>query len=177
VSERGSDLHDGAGIAGDHAPKRRQRTVDGAEVGDLRDAAELSRIDLVDRGEDRRHRVVNPDVDGSELGFHPLGGCLAGIGVRDVSRDDQRLPTGCLDVFGCASQSRLAAGDEADPVAPGAECLRGSPAGAGARPGDNNDLRRLIGAHESVLPAGVRAPVYRSQRCPNVTTALLRRGR
>ena len=70
VGERGADLNDRPAVARSHTPERRHRPPDRAEVRDLGRAAELVGLDLRDRREDRRHRVVDPDVDRPELLLH-----------------------------------------------------------------------------------------------------------
>jgi hypothetical protein len=63
--------------------------VHGAEVHHL--PAEFVGRDLADRREDRRHRVVDPDVDGPEIALDALGRALHPLGVRHV-RGNRQAP-------------------------------------------------------------------------------------
>ena len=68
VGERRADLDDHAAVARPHAAQRGHRPPDRAEVGDLgRRAGTRPASSRVDRREDGRHRVVDPDVDRAEL--------------------------------------------------------------------------------------------------------------
>jgi hypothetical protein len=87
----------------------RHRAVHLAEVGDLRDAAHLVWGDLVDRSEDARHRVVDPDVDRAELGLGALGGGHDVVGVRDVGGEHQRTAAGVADLARRRIETVLAA--------------------------------------------------------------------
>ena len=82
--EYGADLHDRAPL---HTLQRRQRAVDGAEVGHFRHAPDFVRRHLRDRAVDGRHRVVDPDGDGAECGLDLVGGAVDGGGVGHVSLD------------------------------------------------------------------------------------------
>ena len=59
-------------VARQHAPQRRQRAVDAAQVRHFGHAAIIVRRHLLDRREDRAHRVVDPDVDRAETPLRPL---------------------------------------------------------------------------------------------------------
>lgn len=89
VGERRADLDDGAAIARQHALERGKRAVDVPEVRHLGHAAEILGRHLLHGREDREHRVVDPDVDGPELGLHLRGCGLDGIGVGDVERQHE----------------------------------------------------------------------------------------
>ena len=70
VGECGSHLHDHPAIARQHSFERGERAVNKPEIRDLRDTFEFLRRHFLDRRKDGAHRVVDPDVDRSELRFH-----------------------------------------------------------------------------------------------------------
>ena len=152
VGERTADLHDRAPVARAHAPQRGHRAPDEAEIGDLGGAAELVGRDLPHRREDRGHRVVDPDVDRPELRLGPLGRGLDLHRVGHVRGDRDRAPTGRDDLAARALEAVLAASQQRNLVAAGAEGAGRGPAHARARAGDDN------GAHADQLPR--RGPSY-----------------
>ena len=54
-----------ASVALSHPFQRGHGSVDGAEICDLGDSPDLVGLQLLNRREHGRHRVVNPDVDGT----------------------------------------------------------------------------------------------------------------
>src|SRR4051812_9831740 len=98
VGKRRANLHDRAGIAGAHPPERCHRAVDGTEVGDLGGATILVRLDLPERSEDRCHRVVYPDIDGTELGLDALRRLLDLRRHGDVGRYGEGARPDAFDV-------------------------------------------------------------------------------
>jgi hypothetical protein len=138
VSEGGADLHDGAAVARGHSTQRRQSTVHGAQVGDFRHPADFLRAQQGNRGEDRHHGVVDPDIDRAELRLYGECRALHRVGIRHVERHRERTPPMALD-FGARVVQRLAiAGEQRHIVALSRELTRGGPAYTGARAGDDN---------------------------------------
>ena len=141
LAEGGADLDDSAGAAGAHPGQRGHRPVHESQVADLSDAAELVRGDLPERGEHRRERTVDPDVDPPEFLLHLVGGRLHLRAVRDVGLDRQGRAAGRFDVASGAFQPGPAAGDEPDVRVPFPEHARGGPPNPAARSGDDDRLR------------------------------------
>src|SRR5438270_4358817 len=56
------------------------------------------------RGENRRHRAIDPDVDRAELVLDALGRRFDGIRIGDVERQRQRLPAAFFDLRCCGLQ-------------------------------------------------------------------------
>lgn len=68
---------------------RRERAMDGAEVGDLGHAPVLLRRCLPDGREDGRHGVVDPDIDRPQLLLDPGRGALHRVGLCHVERQHE----------------------------------------------------------------------------------------
>jgi len=121
-----SDLDDHAGVPGAHPPQRRQRAVDGAEVGDFGDPADLGGGEFGDRGEHRHHGVVHPHVDRPELALDGRGRRLHLVGVGHIDGHHLRAPARSGDV-GCS---------RGEPIGPaGQQRHPGAAAGEGDRCG------------------------------------------
>ena len=91
VGEGRADLHDRALVAWPHPFQRRHRAPDAAEIGHFGGAAIFLRRDLGDRREDRRHRIVDPDVDRAELPLDGSGGAVDRTGIGDIGRHGKRF--------------------------------------------------------------------------------------
>ena len=86
----------------------------GTQISDLGDAAELVGVDAVDRCEDGRHGVVDPDVDRAER-FLDLGrGRLDAVGVGDVGRNRVRPSSQSLELALRRLEPLAAARDQPD---------------------------------------------------------------
>ena len=140
VGQRGTDLHDGAPVAGFHLPQGGHGAVDVAEVADLGDPAVFVRVDLLERREHRGERHVHPHVDGSEFVLDAVGGGENLRLVGHIGRDQQGAAAAGADIPGGAGQSFLAAGQQRDAGAAGAERGGDRAADAAAGPGDHHDL-------------------------------------
>jgi hypothetical protein len=98
ISQRAADLNDDAAIARLHAPQRRKRAVNGAEISDIGDTFVLFRLHFFDRRKDRNHRVVYPDVDWPETLFDRDGRGFHGGGIGHIARQHERFASERLDV-------------------------------------------------------------------------------
>jgi hypothetical protein len=114
--------------------------MDLAQVGDRRAALELLGRQLVHRGEDRRHRDVDPDIDRAELLLHPVGGGIDGLRVGDVRGDRQGADAEAAEFRGRVLQAVRVARQQRDIAAVAREFGRGGAADSGAGPGDDDDL-------------------------------------
>ena len=85
MGERGTDLHDRASIARQHSFERLQ-------------SAKFYRLHLLHGRKDGGHRVVDPDMDRSQLSFDFLRGGFDLIGLSHIHRHDKRLATIALTV-------------------------------------------------------------------------------
>ena len=95
-----------------HAAERRERPVHVTEIGHLGHPADLPRGGLVDRGEDARHRVVDPHVDRPELVLDASGGLVDRRGVGDVEGEDQSLASCRLNLLGRGLEALGASRDQ-----------------------------------------------------------------
>ena len=138
--QRRADLHDHAAVARAHAPQRGLRAVDAAEVGDLGDAAELLGPRVDDRGELGRHRVVDPHVDGAELGLDPRGGALDLLGVGHVGGRDARAHAVLLHLAPGGLEALGPARDEPDVGAAAGHLARRRAPDPRRGAGDGHDL-------------------------------------
>jgi hypothetical protein len=150
--ERRAHLDDRAAVALRHPFQGRARAPDHAVVGHVGRASVLVRLDVEELGVDRRHRVVDPDVDRPELALGRLRRCLDLVGLGDVCREDQRLAAAFLDLPGRRVESGLAAGEERDPRAVPGEPARGRAADSAGGAGDDDDI-----AHRLDVPAPGRS--------------------
>jgi hypothetical protein len=139
VGQRRADLDDRPVVARDHPLQGGHRAVHLAEVGHLGRAAELLGRDLVDRREDRGHRVVDPHVDRPELGGDAVGGGVDLGRVGDVGGDGQRAPPLAAHLVRRGLEAVLVAGQQGDVVAAARERARHRAADPGRRPGDDDD--------------------------------------
>jgi hypothetical protein len=90
------------------------------------------------RGEDRRERHVDPDVDRPEGGLDAGGGGVELVEVRDVHRDGECFTAGVLDVRGGGVEPGLSAGDQRDLGATRGEGDGGGPADPSAGAGHDH---------------------------------------
>ena len=131
--ERRADLDDRAAVALGHPLQRGARPPDHAVVRDVGRAPVLVRLDVEELRVDRRHRVVDPDVDRPELALRRLRGRLDLVGVGDVGREDERLAAAFLDLGGDALETRLGRGRGARSSRRPREPARGRAADAARR--------------------------------------------
>ena len=152
-------------LRADHPLERGARAPDHAVVRDLGRAPVLVRLDVEELGVDRRHRVVDPDVDRPELALRRLRCRLDLVGVGDVGGEDESLAAAFLDLGGDAVQARLAAGQKRDPRAVVGESPRGRAADSARGTRDDDDVAHLSRSSDAprkpnlvrTLPTG-RAP-------------------
>jgi hypothetical protein len=78
--------------------ERCARTPYRAEICDLRRPFEILGCDTQEIAEDRRHRVVDPDIDRSELAFDALGRGLYLPLISHIRLDHERAAAFPLDV-------------------------------------------------------------------------------
>ncbi len=104
-----------------------------AEVGDLGRSPELVGLDVEEPCEDRRHRVVDPDIDRSELRLDLLGRRVDLREVRNVRGHDARRAAESLDLPGDRREGRLAAREQPEPGAAPRERVGDGTTDAGRR--------------------------------------------
>ena len=92
--ESRADLHDGAAVAFGHPFQRGTRAPNHAVVRDLRRPPVLVRLDVEELRVDGGHRIVDPDVDRSQL---VLGRSFDLVGVGDIRRKHERATAALLD--------------------------------------------------------------------------------
>ena len=92
IGQRRSHLNDGSTVVRPHPLQRREGPVHISQVGDLGRPLELGGGDGVNRGEDRGHGGVDPDVDAPEPRLHRGRGALHRVGIGDIGRSRERLP-------------------------------------------------------------------------------------
>ena len=73
-----------------------------------------SGVDVANRGEDGRHRVVHPDVERAEAILDPRRRVVERVSVRDIERKDERFAAELLDLPCGGLQPLLATSDEPD---------------------------------------------------------------
>ncbi len=106
----------------------------------MRDALELRGSHLLDGREHGGHRIVDPDVDGTELLFHLLRRILHLLASATSVGRTKGFAAHRLDLAPRSFQAILAAGDQADPRAmPGKLANRGA-SNSGGRARDDYDF-------------------------------------
>ncbi len=140
VGEGGADIDDGALIAPFHGAQGGHDTVHGAQVSRLGRALEFGRRDIRNRRENRRHRVVHPDIDRAQRGLDGIGGVVDGFGIGHVGRGDAGANPQRPQFGGGGFQPVAIAPDQTDVAAGVGELLRGSAADAGAGAGDDDNF-------------------------------------
>jgi hypothetical protein len=93
---------------------------------------------------DRRHRIVDPDVDRAELALHHLRRGFDLFGVGNVGGEDERLSAALDDLGRYALQACLTAGEERDlraVVGKPARCRAADPARS---TGDDDDIAHRL---------------------------------
>jgi len=141
IRERRTDLHDDAAIARRHAFQRGPRAPHEAEIRDVRDAPEIAFGHIGEARERGQHRVVDPYVDGAELGFDARGGTVERAAFAHVERDAQRTHAERAHVGGGVFERLRIARDHRDVHAASGEFERRRAAHARARSGDDHDPR------------------------------------
>ena len=155
IRQRRAHLDNVPAVARQHAPQRGHGPIHLAEVRHLGHATELLGRDLLERREDRRHGVVDPDIDRAELFLDPVRGGLDLVGVGHVRGQHQGLAPGRFDILAGSLQAVLpgaAACDQPDVRTVLCELLGGGAPHAGRCAGDGHDLRSRHGAHARILP-------------------------
>jgi hypothetical protein len=69
IRQRAANLHDDTAIAREHPFQRGECAVNVAKVSDFSHTPEFFRRHLLNRRKNRRHRVVDPDIDLTEFRF------------------------------------------------------------------------------------------------------------
>ena len=69
IRQRAANLHDDSAITGEHPFERSECAVNVTEVSHLSHALKFRGGHLFDRRKDRRHRIVDPDIDLTEFRF------------------------------------------------------------------------------------------------------------
>lgn len=95
--------------------------MDDPEIRDVGDAPKLGWRHLANRREHRHHRVVDPDLDRTELAFHPRGGGVHPRGIGDVALEHERTSARVFDLALRGLETIEAARDQTDPCAAGRE--------------------------------------------------------
>ena len=148
VRERGAHLNDRAAVARQHAFECRQRPVDDAEIGHLRHPFDFVRLQLLDRGEDRHHRVVDPDIDRTELTLHPVRRRLDLLGTGHIGRQHQRASPLRFHLASCALETVDTACEQADVSPLPRECPNRGATDARRRSGDHDHLFHRVRSGE-----------------------------
>jgi hypothetical protein len=115
IRQRAPDLDNHPAIARQHPFQRGECAVNVTEVGHFSHAAKFLRLHFLDRGKDGRHRVVDPDVDGAQLGFDLGGCCFNFLRVCNIHRNNERHSTKFFDLAPCRCQSIRATCNQSDP--------------------------------------------------------------
>jgi hypothetical protein len=97
-----------------HARQCRHRPINLPEIGNFGGAAELLRGEPTDWRKDRRHRVVDPNVDRSQSAFDTSGSCLDRVGIGNVAHNRQGLDTLSANLLGSRLEPSFVASEERD---------------------------------------------------------------
>ena len=147
VRERRAHVHNDTPITGQHAFQRRERAVHVSEIRDLGDTPEFFARHLFHGREDRRHGVVDPDVDRSERALDVVGRAFDGRSIGDVQWEHQRPATARFDVLTRGLQAVASARDQSDCRATLGESLGDCSPEAGRRAGNDDDFPTLRFSH------------------------------
>jgi len=128
VGERRADHDDHPAVARAHTLQRGKGSVDLPEVRDLEHAAVVLGRGLVDERERRGHRVVDPDVDRTQLRLYPRRRLVNRRRVADVQRAGDRARPGGLGLGAGRLEALGVARDEREAVAAAGERARPTPA-------------------------------------------------
>ena len=141
VGECAADMDDGATVAGKHAFECGHGAIDLAEEGDLDDVFEFVGGHVPDGCVFADHGVVDPDVDGAEVGFDLFGRGFDGVVVGDIERGGRGPASAELgDFIGGGLEAGVAAGDESEVSARWAKGANGGASDAGGGAGDDDDF-------------------------------------
>ena len=151
VGERRADEHERAAVARQHARERSLRPPHRSQVGDLGRPLELLRLDVLEKREHRRHRVVHPHVDRPERVLGRARRSVDGLEVRHVSRQHERLAARLLDLAARALEPVAPARDEADAHARCGETANDRAADAARRARHDDGL---VTRHAERVPGG-----------------------
>ncbi len=114
IRQGGSHLHNHAAIARQHPTQCGEGAVDKTQVGDFRDPSEFLGQHFFDRRKDGNHRVVDPDVNGTEALFNCFSCRFDLLGLCDIHRYDESLTAGLFDVAPRALESVAPPREQAD---------------------------------------------------------------
>ena len=104
IRQRRAYLHDDAAVARSHSAKSGHGPPHRSKVGHLCGASKLDRRDIRNRGEDCGHRIIDPNIDRTELSFDLVGGALDRFRIGDIGRQCERRSASGLDVFNRRNQ-------------------------------------------------------------------------
>ncbi len=123
VGQRRSDLNQHAAVARPHPLQRGVCAVHGAEISVGRDFGEVRGRHLREAAEHGRHRIVDPDVDRSDVALDLVGRGLDRLGVAHV--DDASERTVLRELGGRPLDALLVARQHDHARAAPRECARG----------------------------------------------------
>src|SRR5688572_7551230 len=84
ISKGGTHLHYHTTISRQHSSQRCQSSVNHTEISYFCDSFVLFRPHILHRRENRNHRVVDPNIDRTELAFNCVRSLLNCLGICDV---------------------------------------------------------------------------------------------
>ena len=136
--QRRSSLNNHPPIPGGHHLQRRAGAVDIAEIGHLRHPAKFVVAHLTKGRQHGGHGVVDPDVYGTEGGFHLGGGALHSPGIGNIGANRQRFDAKPFAGLLRLLQTRFIAGDQRHVIPCAGETQRGGFSCPGGSAGNNH---------------------------------------
>jgi hypothetical protein len=127
IGERGAHLYDHAAVARLHPAKRRQGAVDISQIGHIGDAPEFLRRHIERRGQDRDHRIVDPDIDRPKVPLDGLRRFFHLTVVGHIRGEDECLSAGLFHLATRRIQTGAISGYETQPGAMPCELTNGRP--------------------------------------------------
>ena len=94
--------------------QRRHSAVDLTEIGDFGHAPKFVGSNLMHRREDRRHGIVDPNIDRTKLVLDARRRGIDRFRVGDIDRNPERVDAESLCFCGCISKPLFSASQKGD---------------------------------------------------------------
>ena len=163
VRERGTHVHNHSAVSWQHAFQCSEGTIYVSQICHFRDAFEFLCGHLLNGREHGCHRVVYPDIDGSEFPFHLFGCRFDFVRMGNIHRKDEGFSARGLHLASSSIQAISTARDQSDRRAVTSELPNRCAAHARRRAGNHHDFRPF---HVSSLRGQIK-PFAFERECAN----------
>ena len=115
ICQGAANLHNRPAITRQHPFQRSKRPIDTAQISHFSHAPKFLGRHLLDRRKNRRHRVVDPDIDLAQIGFDLCSCRFDAIGIPNIHRKNERFASQFFGFFLRAFQAIKATRNQAKP--------------------------------------------------------------